>query len=104
MPLREAEIFSALEDESPAVREVAIAWAARCIEPARLAPLVASPDNAILRNAVLAALTRQGPYAIQHVGGMLEDPDPDVVMFACQVIGEIKAIECWPALLRLLQT
>jgi len=101
--LREAEIFSALEDESPAVREVAIAWAARCIEPARLAPLVASPDNAILRNAALAALTRQGPYAIQHVGGMLEDPDPDVVMFACQVLGEIKAIECWPALLRLLQ-
>jgi HEAT repeat protein len=101
--LREAEIFSALEDESPAVREVAIAWAARCIEPARLAPLVASPDNAILRNAALAALTRQGPYAIQHVGGMLEDPDPDVVMFACQVLGEIKAVESWPALLRLLK-
>ena len=101
--LREAEIFAALEDESSAVRDVAIAWAARCIEPARLAPLVASPDNAVLRNAALAALTRQGPYAVQHVGGMLEDPDPDVVMFACQVLGEIGAVECWPALLKLLK-
>lgn len=100
--LREAEILAALEDETPGVRDVAIAWAARCLEPARLTPLVALPDNAILRNAALAALVRQGPYAVRHVEAMLEDPDPDVVMFACQVLGQIRASESGPALIRLL--
>ena len=101
--LREAEIFGALGDETPAAREVAIAWAARCLEPESLTPLVASPDNAVLRNAALAALIRQGPYAVSHVVAMLEDPDPDVVMFACQILGQIGAPEAGPPLMRLLQ-
>jgi HEAT repeat protein len=100
---REREIRTGLEDESPAVREVAIAWAARCLEPAALAELVALPDNAVLRNAAIGALGRQGPYAVQHLVGMLGDVDPDVVMFACQVIGQIGDLAGAAELLKLLQ-
>ena len=50
-------------------------------------PLVAEEANAILRNSALAALERQGPYAVAAVERMLTESDADVAMFACQVLG-----------------
>ena len=83
---RQAEISRALEEESPPSESGIAGRRAVLIRPARSAGR--TPDNAVLRNAAIAALTRQGPYAIQQVTGMLADLDPDVAMFACQALGE----------------
>ncbi|MEO8139001.1 MAG: HEAT repeat domain-containing protein [Gemmatimonadota bacterium] len=98
-PLRDELILDALNDGSPAVREVAVAWAARCIEPATLLPRMADEANSVLRNAALAALERQGPFAVEAVGRMTADPDADMAMFACQVLGGIGSAGAAPALL-----
>jgi HEAT repeat protein len=88
-PAREQLILEALADRSTSVREVAVAWAARCLEPGLLVPLVADAADAAVRNAALAALERQGPYAVGAVERLTNDPDADLAMFACQVLGTI---------------
>ncbi len=98
-PVRDELILDALTDPSPAVREVAVAWAARCLEPATLLPRMAESVDSVLRNAALAALERQGPFAVEAVGRVTCDPDPDVAMFACQVLGAIGSPAAAPALL-----
>ena len=97
--LRDGLILDALGDTSPAVREVAVAWAARSLAPATLLPLMADPVDSVLRNAALAALERQGPYAVTAVAQLASDVDPDVAMFSCQVLGGIGSREAAPALL-----
>ena len=57
-------VLAALEDGAPSVRERAIRLAARYVEPAVLGELVADGRNAVRRNAGLAALERQGLYAV----------------------------------------
>jgi HEAT repeat protein len=86
---RQAAILAALEDEAPAVRERAIRLAARYVEPAVLAELVADEANAVRRNAAITALERQGPYAVPHLQAMLGHAQIDVVMFALQVLSRI---------------
>ncbi|HYC30683.1 MAG TPA: HEAT repeat domain-containing protein, partial [Gemmatimonadales bacterium] len=86
---RQAAILAALEDEAPAVRERAIRLAARYVEPAVLAELVADEGNAVRRNAAITALERQGPYAVPHLQVMLGHAQIDVVMFALQVLSRI---------------
>jgi HEAT repeat protein len=97
--LRDGLILDALGDTSPAVREVAVAWAARSLAPAALLPLMADQVDSVRRNAALAALERQGPFAVTAVAGLTGDADPDVAMFACQVLGGIGSREAAPALL-----
>ena len=80
----EPAILAALEDGASLVRERAIRLAARYVEPAVLAELVADGENAIRRNAGLAALERQGPYAVPHLTTMLGSPDAELVLFALQ--------------------
>jgi HEAT repeat protein len=96
---RDDLIFEALSDRSPSVRAVGVAWAARCLEPARLLPLVAEEADAAVRNAALAALERQGPYAVSAVKRLTADADSDQAMFACQVLGGIGGDECIELLL-----
>ncbi|MBA2458843.1 MAG: HEAT repeat domain-containing protein, partial [Gemmatimonadales bacterium] len=86
---REAAILAALEDAQPAVRERAIRLAARHLEPAVLGELVADDANAVRRNSAIAALERQGPYAVPQLQVMLRLDDLDVVMFALQVLARI---------------
>lgn len=86
---RQEAILAALDDEAPAVRERAIRLATRYIEPVVLGELVADEVNAVRRNAALAALERQGPYALPHLQAMLERDNVDVVMFALQVLSRI---------------
>jgi len=86
---RQELIIGALGDRSTPVRDLAVAWAARCLEPARLVPLVADEADSILRNAALAALERQGPYAVSQVESLTTTADADLAMFACQVLGSI---------------
>lgn len=96
--LRDGLILDALGDASPAVREVAVAWAARSLAPAALLPLMADAVDSVVRNAALAALERQGPFAVTAVAQLTGDADPDVAMFACQVLGGIGSREAGPAL------
>jgi HEAT repeat protein len=86
---REEAILAALEDKTPAVRERAIRLAARYIEPQVLGEMVADEANATRRNAAIAALERQGPYAVRHLESMLRRLEVDVVMFALQVLARI---------------
>jgi HEAT repeat protein len=88
-PNRQAVILKALEDESAVVRERAIRLAARFVEPQVLGELVADEANATRRNAAIAALERQGPYAVPHLRTMLANPQVDVVMFALQMLSRI---------------
>lgn len=88
-PERQEAILAALEDEAPAVRERAIRLAARYVEPAVLAELVADEANAVRRNAAITALERQGPYAVPQLQAMLAHAQTDVVMFALQVLSRI---------------
>ena len=62
-------ILCALEDEAAAVRERAIRLAARYVEPGVLGAMVADGADAVRRNAALAALECQGPYALPHLTG-----------------------------------
>ena len=86
---REEAILAAFEDEAASVRELAIRLATRYVEPQVLGDLVADESNAARRNAAIAALERQGPYAVPHLQSMLARPEPDVVMFALQMLARI---------------
>ncbi len=86
---RQEAILAALDDDAPAVRERAIRLAARYVEPAVLGELVADEANAVRRNAAITALERQGPYALPHLQAMLRHDNPDIVMFALQVLSRI---------------
>jgi HEAT repeat protein len=98
----EHAILAALEDSATVVRERAIRLAARYVEPAVLAELVADGENAVRRNAGLAALERQGPYAVPHLTTMLGSPDNELVMFALQSLSRIGDAAAAPAILPLL--
>ena len=102
-PAREPAILSALEDESPAVRERAIRLAARYVEPGVLGAMVADGVDAVRRNSALAALECQGPYAVPHLQAMLSLADHDVVMFALQILARIGDPAAAPAVLPLIR-
>jgi HEAT repeat protein len=90
--LREALVREAFQDPDPQVREAAIAWSARLLEPEVLVPLVAEAADATVRNAAIAAMERQGPYAAECLSRMVSDRDPDTAMFACQALGQIGSL------------
>jgi HEAT repeat protein len=100
---REPAILRALEDESPAVRERAIRLAARYVEPGVLGAMVADGADAVRRNAALAALECQGPYALPYLQAMLSLADEDVVMFALQILARIGDPAAAPAVLPLIR-
>jgi len=86
---REQAILTAMEDETPAIRDRAIRLATRYLEPAVLSGLVADETNAVRRNAALTALARQGPHALEQLQIMLRQDNHDVVMFALQMLSRI---------------
>ena len=98
----ERAVLAALEDGASAVRERAIRLAARYVEPAVLGELVADGQNAVRRNAGLAALERQGLYAVPHLVAMLDRPDAELVMFALQSLSRIGSTSAGSAILPLL--
>lgn len=99
-PERTARILAALEDEAPAAREQAIRYAARYVEPARLVHLVGNDERALLRNSAIAALDRQGPYAVPPLEQVLAGPvDAELAMFTLQVLTRIADASSTPAVL-----
>ncbi|HEY7683031.1 MAG TPA: HEAT repeat domain-containing protein [Gemmatimonadales bacterium] len=86
---RDRLILEGFRDPDPALREVAMAWGARVMEPTALVPHLAEAADATLRNSALGALERQGPYATECLIRLVTDPDADTAMFACQALGQI---------------
>jgi HEAT repeat protein len=84
------EIVAALEEPEPLARERAIALAAQHVAPEELGRLVGDDENAVLRNSALAALERQGPYAVPHLMALSRGENVEVAMFAVQVLSRIK--------------
>src|SRR5882724_5534246 len=85
-PEREALVLASLEDVAPLVREQAIRLATRYVEPEVLGTLIADGVNAARRNGALAALERQGPYAVPYLVKLLGSADGELVMFALQIL------------------
>ena len=98
---REA-ILKGLEDDIRCVRERAVALAVRHLEPETLGVLLADEANATLRNSALAALERQGPYALSFLESATRGSDADLAMFAVQALSRIGAPQTIPLLLTLL--
>jgi len=89
-PERLVAILAALEDDAPVVREQAVRYAARYLEPARLVRLVANDERAVLRNGAIAALERQGPCAVRSLEMVLAEPaEAELAMFTLQVLARI---------------
>ena len=65
--------------------------------------MVADGVDAVRRNAALAALERQGPYALPHLQAMLSLADEDVVMFALQILARIGDPAAVPGVLPLIR-
>ncbi len=99
----DAEIVAALQEPQPALRERAIALAARHLAPETLGRFVGDDENAVLRNAALSALERQGPYAVPHLVSLSRGENPEVAMFAVQILSRIKDPGSAQALLPLLE-
>ena len=102
-PERQAAIIAAMEDSAIPVRDAAIRLAARYIEPHVLGTFVADDVNAVLRNAAIAALERQGPYAVPYLEGMLGAENHEVAMFVLQVLARSGSSRSAPAILPLLR-
>lgn len=99
----DAEIVAALQEAHPVLRERAIALAARHVAPETLGRFVGDDENAVLRNAALAALERQGPYAVPHLVALSRGENAEVAMFAVQILSRIKDPGSSQALLPLLE-
>jgi HEAT repeat protein len=102
-PERQAAIIAAMEDAAIPVRDAAIRLAARYIEPHVLGTFVADDVNAVRRNAAIAALERQGPYAVPYLELMLGSDNHEVVMFVLQVLARSGGARSTPAILPLLR-
>jgi len=97
------EIVAALQESQPTLRERAIALAARHLAPETLGRFVGDDENAVLRNAALSALERQGPYAVPHLVALARGENAEVAMFAVQILSRIKDPGSAQALLPLLE-
>jgi len=97
------EIVAALQETQPILRERAIALAARHLAPETLGRFVGDDENAVLRNAALSALERQGPYAVPHLVSLSRGENAEVAMFAVQILSRIKDPGSAQALLPLLE-
>jgi HEAT repeat protein len=84
-------IRRAMEDETIAVRTHAIEAAAKFLPPEELVSMVANQQNATLRNAAIEALKLSGSLGVGALVAALTHTDPEVVMFAAQILGDVKA-------------
>jgi len=99
----ERAIVEALQDEDLAVRDHAISLAVRHLEPEILGELIDNDENAVLRNAALQALERQGFYALPFLRDMTLGTNAEVAMFAIQALSRIPDPDSIPFLVRLLE-
>lgn len=102
-PARERGLLAGLTDEASVVREHAIALAARHLGPEVLGELLADDVDAVRRNSALAALERQGSYAVPHLIKLAQGPNLEVAMFAVQILSRLGDPSSVGALLPLME-
>jgi HEAT repeat protein len=95
-------VLLALSDLDRPQRERAIEVAAQTADPDRLVGLIATED-AVRRNAALEALSRGGRRSVPALVRALNDPDPEVVMFAANTLGRTRDPTAIPYLVRVLR-
>lgn len=100
---RGALIREELISTCPTTREVAVAWAARYLEPVELLQYMGDDADAVLRNAAVSALERQGPVAVEALAATIGGGDADLAMLACLVLGRVESRGSVPALIRALE-
>jgi HEAT repeat protein len=84
-----AAVLRVMEDEALPVREQAVDLAARHLPVERLVGLVGNHGNAVLRNSAIEALKRTAGRGVRALLGALSHPDPEVVMFVTQILGDL---------------
>src|SRR5688572_4514903 len=85
-PLSDA-LLMGLGHADLAERQRAIDEAARDVDARQLVGMIAG-DDVIRRNSSLAALTKGGRRSVPALLQSLQDPDPEVVMFATSTLGK----------------
>jgi len=95
-------ILNALEERDRAGRARGIEAAARAADPDLLVRAIGDHVDAIRRNAAMDALAKGGQRSVPSLVRALDDPDPEIVMFAASVLGKTRTREAVPHLVRLL--
>jgi HEAT repeat protein len=95
-------VLLAIGNQPRPERERAIASAAETADPEQLVGLI-STEDAIRRNAAMEALGRAGRRSVPALVKALEDPDPEVVMFAATTLGKTRDLSATPHLARVLR-
>ena len=95
-------VLLALADLDRSQRERAIQQAADGADPDRLVSLI-SNDDALRRNAALEALGKGGRRSVPALVRALNDPDPEVVMFAASTLGKTRDPSAIPHLAAVLK-
>jgi HEAT repeat protein len=83
-------------------RERSIEEAAQTADPDRLVEAVADQHDAVRRNAAMDALVKGGKRSVPSLVRALDDPDPELVMFAASLLGRTRDRAAIPHLVRLL--
>jgi HEAT repeat protein len=95
-------ILNALNQPDRHQRVKVIGAASRAADPDDLVRAVGDHVDHIRRNAAMDALAKGGARSVPALVRALEDPDPEVVMFAAGVLGKTRTREAVPHLVRLL--
>jgi HEAT repeat protein len=95
-------VLLALADLDRSHRQRAIQEAADGADPDRLVGLI-SVDDAVRRNAALEALGKGGRRSVPALVRALNDPDPEVVMFAASTLGKTRDPSAIPHLAAVLK-
>src|SRR5450759_1485402 len=96
-------LMAALDEHDRHRREEAIAEAARTAAPDELIGMMGDGDSSLRRNAAMEALTRGVPRSIPALLRALRSDDPELVMFATNVLGRAHDPAAIPHLVALLE-
>jgi HEAT repeat protein len=96
-------LLAALDTHERPRREQAIRQAAVGASPEDLVAMIGDGDNSIRRNAAMEALSRGGSRSVPALVRALRSEDPELVMFATNVLGRTRDPAAVPHLVVLLE-
>lgn len=96
-------LLAALDTRNRPERQQAIAEAAVQASPDDLVAMLGDGDHSLRRNAAMEALTRGGARSIPSLLRALRSNDPELVMFATNVLGRTRDPAAVPHLVALLE-
>jgi len=96
-------LLAALDANDRPQRDQAIKRAAQEENPDALVSMMGDGDHSVRRNAAMEALARGGARSIPALLRALRSEDPEVVMFACNILGRNRDPAAVPHLVSLLE-